>query len=150
MMQCEDDLNVQKYVKVGSGHVLVVSGARVRVLTLLNSYQFKTNLAWTSKMLILIKITFHVHVQMVFVFTSNIQFKIWTLIEFQNILCIYVVRSTRQFTYSTCKVASFLRFAQSDEQICGRCSTIEFFPFSGSHTSIPLILQVIKYGISVW
>ena len=40
---------MKKCVKVGSGHVLVVSGAHVRVLTLINSRHFKNKLCMNIK-----------------------------------------------------------------------------------------------------
>ena len=43
-------------VKVGSGHVFVVLGARVRVLTTINGCHSNANFPWTPMMLILGKV----------------------------------------------------------------------------------------------
>ena len=97
-------------------HVLVVLGAHVRVLTPIKNYHFNANIAWTSKMLNLVMMTFfNVHIEMAFVLTSTVQFNIWNNIH------------TPQ-----CKVASLLWFAHWHENLW-RCSIIESFPPSGSY-----------------
>lgn len=51
---------MEKYVKVGSGHVAVVLGAHLRVLTSINSSHFNAKFSRTSKMFILVEVTFFV------------------------------------------------------------------------------------------
>ena len=45
-------------IKVGSGRVFVVLGAYLRVLTSINSCHFNAKFAWTSKLIVLVKVNF--------------------------------------------------------------------------------------------
>ena len=73
------------------------------------------------------------HVKMVFVLTSIVLFNVWTLFNFKGIVCIYVARNMGQFASSKFKLASLLWVCTFSHEKFWRCSTIEFFPSSGTH-----------------
>ena len=157
-------------VKVGSDHVFVVLGVQVSGLTPIKACHFNANFAWASKMFILVQsgIFLDVHVEIVFVLTSTVQFKHFdTLWTFKNIFAhtyiyiyIYVGRSVGQCTYSMCKVASMLWYAHYGMIIDG-CAQRLSWSHLVDYASIPLILQVknwllryliqeIKHDIFLW
>ena len=116
-----------KTCQSGSGSVLVVLGARVSVLTPINSCHFNANSAWTSKMFVLVKVKWER-------LTSTIQFNMWTLSKiwrnFSRILCGLEIwdslhtPNARWLAY--CDLHNLARELW-------RCSTIDFPPCSGSH-----------------
>lgn len=67
------------------------------------------------------------------------------LFNFWGILCIYLIRNTRQLTCSKCKVASFLWFAQFSMRIYG---SVQLLSCSNlvDHTSIMLIFWMNLIG----
>ena len=77
----------EKMVKLGSGHVFLVLGAHVKVLTLINELALQCKLYMNINDVYSCKseITFYVHVNIVFVLTLTVQFDIWTLSDFKGI-----------------------------------------------------------------
>jgi hypothetical protein len=96
-------------------------------------------------MLIKVKCIFDVHVKTTFVLTSIVQSNIWTLSNFKEILCIYVIKNMGQFTYSKCKVARLLWLAHVGMRICG-CAQLLSCSHLMDHTRSPLVFHVNLIG----